>query len=160
MGIKRMNHAVLYVRDAQRSADFYRDVLGFTTVVEFPGGSFLQAPDSTNDHDIAFFSIGEGAGPSTAGRSTVGLYHLAWEVGTLAELAEVGRKLQEAGSLVGASDHVSTKSFYAKDPDGLEFEVCWVVPADLLPPEVEVGTFPLDLERELDRYGPETVGGR
>ena len=160
MGIKRMNHAVLYVRDAQRSADFYRDVLGFTTVVEFPGGSFLQAPDSTNDHDIAFFSIGEGAGPSTAGRSTVGLYHLAWEVGTLAELAEVGRKLQEAGALVGASDHVSTKSFYAKDPDGLEFEVCWVVPGDLLPADVEIGTFPLDLQRELDRYGPQTVGGR
>ena len=160
MGIKRMNHAVLYVRDAQRSADFYRDILGFTTVTEFPGGAFLQAPDSTNDHDIAFFSIGDGAGPSTAGRSTVGLYHLAWEVGTLAELAEVGRRLQEAGSLVGASDHVGTKSFYAKDPDGLEFEVCWVVPADLLPAEVEIGTFPLDLERELERYGPQTVGGR
>ena len=160
MGIKRMNHAVLYVRDAERSATFYRDVLGFRTVTEFPGGSFLQAPDSTNDHDIAFFSIGAGAGPSTAGRSTVGLYHLAWEVGTLAELAEVGARLQEAGSLVGASDHGSTKSFYAKDPDGLEFEVCWVVPAQLLPPDVEVGTLPLDLERELERYGALTPGGR
>ena len=160
MAIKRMNHAVLYVRDAERSAAFYREVLGFRTVTEFPGGAFLQAPDSTNDHDIAFFSIGEAAGPSLAGRSTVGLYHLAWEVGTLAELAEVGKKLQAVGSLVGASDHVSTKSFYAKDPDGLEFEVCWVVPADLLPAELEIGTFPLDLERELERYGPLTVGGR
>ena len=90
----------------------------------------------------------------------MGLYHLAWEVGTLAELAEVGRKLQEAGALVGASDHVSTKSFYAKDPDGLEFEVCWVVPADRLPADLEIGTYPLDLARELERYGPETVGGR
>jgi catechol-2,3-dioxygenase len=160
MGIKRMNHAVLYVRDAQRSADFYRDVLGFTTVAELPGGAFLRAPDSTNDHDVAFFSIGEGAGPSTAGRSTVGLYHLAWEVGTLAELAEVGRALQEVGALIGASDHVGTKSLYAQDPDGLEFEVCWVVPAERLPADAEIGTFPLDLARELERYGPETVGGR
>ena len=160
MAIKRMNHAVLYVRDAQRSADFYRDVLGFRTVVEFPGGSFLQAPDSTNDHDIAFFSIGSGAGPSTAGRSSVGLYHLAWEVGTLQDLAEVGAKLQEAGALVGASDHGGTKSFYARDPDGLEFEVCWVVPGDLLSGDEPFGTFPLDLDRELERYGARTPGGR
>jgi catechol-2,3-dioxygenase len=160
MAIKRMNHAVLYVRDAARSAAFYRDVLGFTTVAEFGGGAFLQAPDSTNDHDIAFFSIGAGAGPSTAGRSSVGLYHLAWEVGTLADLAEIGQKLQEEGALVGASDHGGTKSFYAKDPDGLEFEVCWVVPAALLPPDLELGTWPLDLERELERYGADTPGGR
>ena len=160
MGIRQLNHAVLYVRDAARSVTFYEDVLGFTTVLAFSGGAFLRAPESTNDHDIAFFSIGETAGPSTAGRGAVGLYHLAWEVGTLADLAEVGRKLQEVGSLAGASDHGSTKSFYAKDPDGLEFEVCWVVPAHLLPADVEIGTFPLDLARELERYGAETVGGR
>src|SRR6478735_6794898 len=110
MAIRRMNHAVLYVRDAARSAAFYRDVLGFRDVHSFPGGAFLQAPDSTNDHDIAFFSIGEDAGPSGAGRSTVGLYHLAWEVPTLAELEDLAARLEEAGALVGASDHGTTKS--------------------------------------------------
>src|SRR6476661_21538 len=102
MAIRRMNHAVLYVRDAARSAAFYRDVLGFRDVHTFPGGAFLQAPDSTNDHDIAFFSIGEQAGPSTAGRSTVGLYHVAWEVPTLADLRELSGRLSKAGALVGA----------------------------------------------------------
>src|SRR6186997_333581 len=58
MAIKRMNHAVLYVRDADRTYAFYRDVLGFRQVGEFPGAKFLQAPDSTNDHDLALFSIG------------------------------------------------------------------------------------------------------
>ena len=91
MAIKRLNHAVLYVRDAQRSAAFYRDVLGFNTVAEFAGGVFLQAPQSTNDHDIAFFTIRDHPRPSTAGRGTVGLYHLAWEVGTLGELADLRR---------------------------------------------------------------------
>ena len=161
MAIKRMNHAVLYVRDAVRSADFYRDILGFTTVTQFSGGEFLRAPDSTNDHDIAFFTIGEGAGPSTAGRSTVGLYHLAWEVGTLADLAELSTTLTNAGSLVGASDHGTTKSLYAKDPDGLEFEVCWVVPASLADdtgPNPQI--LPLDLDREIARFGAETEGGR
>ena len=64
MAIKRMNHAVLYVRDADRTFAFYRDTLGFRLVGEFPGAKFLQAPDSTNDHDLALFSIGDGAGAS------------------------------------------------------------------------------------------------
>jgi catechol-2,3-dioxygenase len=160
MAISRMNHAVLYVRDAARSADFYRRVLGFRTVHEMPGGAFLQAPDSTNDHDIAFFSIGESAGPSPAGRSTVGLYHLAWEVATLGDLQEVALALQAEGALVGASDHGTTKSLYAHDPDGLEFEVCWVIPAHLLTGDEPFGTFALDLPATIERYGLDTVGGR
>lgn len=160
MGIARLNHAVLYVRDAAVSARFYEDVLGFETVVAFPGGAFLRAPESTNDHDIAFFSIGAQAGPSSAGRSTVGLYHLAWEVPTLADLAELSDALSAAGSLAGASDHNVSKSLYAKDPDGLEFEVCWVVPADLLGPDASTSTRPLDLEAELTRFGARTQGGR
>lgn len=160
MAISRMNHAVLYVRDAARSAAFYRDVLGFRTVAELTGGAFLQAPASTNDHDIAFFTIGAAAGPSAAGRSTVGLYHLAWEVETLADLVALRDRLAEVGALVGASDHGGTKSLYAMDPDGLEFEVCWVVPAALLPADVKLTTRPLDLDAELAHYGATTAGGR
>ncbi|HEX2577875.1 MAG TPA: VOC family protein [Aquihabitans sp.] len=162
MGISNLNHAVLYVRDAERSAAFYRDVLGFTTAAEFPGGAFLRAPESTNDHDIAFFTIGAGAGPSQAGRSTVGLYHLAWEVRTLAELVEVEAALREAGALAGASDHTASKSLYAKDPDGLEFEVCWVVPVALLGDAATptgIRPMPLDLDREVARFGAHTPGG-
>ena len=162
MAISRMNHAVLYVRDATRSAAFYQDVLGFREVAAFPGGAFLQAPDSTNDHDIAFFSIGPDAGPSTAGRSTVGLYHLAWEVPTLSDLVDLRERLSAAGALVGASDHGATKSLYAEDPDGLEFEVCWVVPAEFIDPESTPSPrpLPLDLDHEIARFGPATVGGR
>ena len=163
MAIKRMNHAVLYVRDADRTTDFYRDVLGFRVVGEFPGtAKFLQAPDSTNDHDLALFTIGPQAGDSTAGRSTVGLYHIAWEVQTRGDLQEIALKLQEAGALVGATDHSTTKALYAKDPDGLEFEVCWLVPAQFLNDEVVAAKTelrPLNLEADIERYGLETVGG-
>ena len=163
MAIKRMNHAVLYVRDADRTTDFYRDVLGFRVVGEFPGtAKFLQAPDSTNDHDLALFTIGPNAGDSAAGRSTVGLYHIAWEVQTLGDLQEIALKLQEAGALVGATDHSTTKALYAKDPDGLEFEVCWLVPAQFLNDEVVAAKTelrPLNLQADIERYGPETVGG-
>ena len=161
MPVQRLNHAVLYVRDAARSVAFYRDVLGFRTVVELPGGrgAFLQAAGSTNDHDLAVFAIGDRAGASQAGRSTVGLYHLAWEVDTLGELAAVEQRLRGAGALVGASDHGSTKALYAHDPDGLEFEVCWLVPAALLGDDTDMRTDRLDLPAEIARYGADTPGG-
>src|SRR5918911_1557073 len=135
--VQRLNHAVLFVRDVDRSTAFYRDVLGFRVKVEIPGRAvFLQAEGSTNDHDLGLFAIGTGAGPSEAGRRTVGLYHLAWEVDTLAELVRIRDALRQAGALVGASDHATTKALYAEDPDGLEFEVSWLLPAELITEEV------------------------
>lgn len=155
-----MNHAVLYVRDVNRTVEFYRDLLDFRVKMEMPGkAAFLQAPASQNDHDLGVFQIGSEAGPSAAGRSTVGLYHLAWEVDTLDELERLEGKLRHAGALVGASDHGTTKALYAQDPDGLEFEVCWLVPADRLTGEVTAMARPLDLAAEKARYGGATRGG-
>jgi catechol-2,3-dioxygenase len=162
MPVHRLNHAVLYVRDVQRSVAFYRDALGFRTVMAFPGAAFLQAPGSTNDHDLGLFAIGSAAADSAAGRATVGLYHLAWEVDTLAELCRLAGRLDELGAVVGSSDHGTTKSLYAKDPDGLEFEVMWLVPADLLDEsarEASTRIGPLNLAAEIERYGAETRGG-
>jgi catechol-2,3-dioxygenase len=162
MPVHRLNHAVLYVRDVERSVAFYRDVMGFRAVMQFPGAAFLQAAGSTNDHDLGLFEVGAGAGASPAGRGAVGLYHLAWEVDTLTELARVRDALSEAGALVGSSDHGTTKSLYAKDPDGLEFEVVWLIPAHLLDESAlsartQIGR--LDLDGEIARYGAETRGG-
>ncbi len=149
-----MNHAVLYVRDAQRTATFYEQVLGFLRIIDDPRFVFMRASESANHHDIAFFTIGEGAADSEAGRRTVGLYHLAWEVPTLAALAEARERLMEAGALVGASDHGANKSLYAKDPDGLEFEVMWLVPADRWGAEEHEAIIrPLDLDAEMRRDG-------
>jgi len=165
MAIHRLNHAVMYVRDVAKSVAFYHDVLGFEVSMEMEGGftaAFLNAPDSTNDHDLALFQIGPAAGPSDAGRSTVGLYHLAWEVDTLGDLATLRDRLAQAGSLVGMTDHSTTKSLYGHDPDGLEFEIVWLVPADLLDDEAAAHRNelrPLDLEREIERYGAETHSG-
>lgn len=165
MGITRLNHAVLYVSDIERSVAFYADALGFRTVpIEVTGmaAAFMQAPGSANDHDLGLFQIGADAGASQAGRSTVGLYHLAWEVDTLAELRRLAGRLQQHDALVGASDHGSTKSLYGRDPDGLEFEIAWIVPADQLDDEAlaaraRIGR--LDLAREIERYGADTHGG-
>lgn len=160
MPVQRLNHAVLYVRDVARSVTFYADVLGFRTVHEIPGrAAFLRAEASSNDHDLGLFAIGAVAGDSAAGRSTVGLYHLAWEVDTLGELERLQARLAEVGALAGASDHGTTKALYARDPDGLEFEVSWLVPADHLPVEEGLLTAPLHLDREIARYGRDLRGG-
>jgi catechol 2,3-dioxygenase-like lactoylglutathione lyase family enzyme len=165
--IVRLNHAVLYVRDLARSLEFYVGVLGFTRIEEmtpagFAGAAFLRAPGSTNDHDLGLFAIGDAAGPSLAGRATVGLYHLAWEVDTLDELERLARVLSGVGALVGASDHGTTKSLYVHDPDGLELEIAWIIPADLLTDEARdartrIGA--LDIAAEQERYGANTRGG-
>jgi catechol-2,3-dioxygenase len=166
MPVTRLNHAVLYVRDVQATRDFYEQVLGFETLIWMPGqGAFFRAPGSTNDHDLAAFQVGADAGPSAAGHGTVGLYHLAWEVDTLDELERIGGLLQERGAMVGASDHVTTKSLYARDPDGIEFEVCWILPAEHVTDELRAAAKadprprPLDLQAEKARYGGQTKGG-
>jgi catechol-2,3-dioxygenase len=165
VGIHRLNHAVLFVSDVEQSVEFYTEVLGFRVIKMTPdgfrGAAFLQAPGSTNDHDLGLFEVG-GAGPSQAGRSTVGLYHLAWELDTLEELERLAVKLADAGALVGSSDHGTTKSLYAKDPDGLEFEVVWLIPAELLDEQAlsarkRIGR--LDIAKEKARYGGQTRGG-
>jgi catechol-2,3-dioxygenase len=166
VGIHRLNHAVLYVSDVNRSVAFYTEVLGFRpinmTPDGFAGAAFLQAPGSTNDHDLGLFEIGAAAGPSEAGRRTVGLYHLAWELDTLDELERIMVALAQAGALVGSSDHGTTKSLYGKDPDGLEFEIVWLIPADQLDDEArqarkQIGR--LDIAKEKARFGGQTRGG-
>jgi len=161
--VKRLNHAVLYVRDVSRSVAFYQEALDFRVVAQFPGAAFLQVPDSHNDHDLGLFEVGPEAGANPAGRGTVGLYHLAWEVETLGELRQLADRLGTMGALVGASDHGTTKALYAKDPDGIEFEVSWLVPQELIDEAVLEGratTKRLDLEQEIARFGADTPGLR
>ena len=83
---------------------------------------------------------------------------------TLGELQRLSGLLEQHGALVGASDHVTTKSLYAKDPDGIEFEVCWILPADVIDDALierskRVQTAPLDLPTEIERYGANRRGG-
>jgi catechol-2,3-dioxygenase len=158
MPVRRLNHAVLYVRDLAATVPFYRETLGFEVRMEIPGrAAFLRAPGSSNDHDLGLFEVAGGAVP---GGQYLGLYHLAWEVGTLAELAETRERLAAAGALVGASDHRVSKSLYARDPSGIEFEVMWRVPAEDWEQETREGAMiaPLDLEAELARWGDRATG--
>jgi len=148
--VRRLNHAVLYVSDASASAKFYCEVLGFTIVQVALGGRalFLRAGASQNHHDLALFSVGAGRH-----KTGIGLYHLAWQVDTIDDLATIRTRVVNAKALKGESDHGVSKSIYALDPDGIEFEVMWMVP------ESEWGKYaadaviePLNLGAEIDRW--------
>lgn len=151
--VQRLNHAVLYIRDLERSLEFYRKAFGFVEVAR--GGemmAFLRASGSDNHHDLALMSVGAGA-PQPP-RGSVGLYHLAWQVPVIEELAAAVATLAELDALTGMSDHGATKSLYGHDPDGIEFEVMWMAPREEWGEYESRGVVkPLDMKRELARFG-------
>jgi catechol-2,3-dioxygenase len=152
--VARLNHAVLFVRDATRAAEFYGRVFGFEVVGSEFGGQavFMRSPIGDNHHDLGLFSVGPDA--PRPQRGSVGLYHLAWEVPTIDDLADASRALSEAGALGGASDHGVSKSLYGHDPDGNEFEIMWRVPReDWGEYEKKGAVMPLDIDAEVARYG-------
>jgi catechol-2,3-dioxygenase len=145
IGLKRLQHLVLWVGNVERSVRFYCDVLGFEVKRQSPNAAFLIIPGTADDHHLGLF---EQTGVREPDERVARIYHSAWEVGELTDLARARRRLIEAGSLVGQSDHGTSLSLYAKDPDGLEFEVFWTVPGG-----TPVGTRALNLDAELARRG-------
>ena len=150
--VTRLNHAVLYVSDIERSAEFYRRAFGFEEIGREGPMAFFRAAGSSNHHDLALFGVGASA--PRPSRGAVGLYHLAWEVPSIEDLAAAASTLTELKALTGMSDHGATKSLYGQDPDGIEFEVMWLVPRDQWGEYERRGVvMPLDLTRELARFG-------
>jgi catechol-2,3-dioxygenase len=152
-GIRRLNHAVLFVSDVERALAFYQDVLGFETVTTVPemNAAFLRAADSGNHHDLGLFGLGPGSGRPP--RGATGLYHLAWQVDTIDQLATLRRALIDSGHITGESSHGATKSVYGADPDGNEFEIMWMLPrADWGQHEDTAPVERLDLTAELERW--------
>src|SRR6188472_4643917 len=113
----RLNHAVLFVADLDRSLDFYQQAFGMVVVAREPraNAAFLRLPRSGNHHDLGLFGVGA---QQPRPRGAVGLYHLAWQVDTIDELAQARDTLLRLGAYTGESSHGATKSIYGTDPDG------------------------------------------
>jgi len=130
MEIKELGHLVLYVRDLEKSAAFYRDVLGWTQVVdEVPGMPAAAFSSGRTHHELLLIEVGPTAQAQPQGRR-VGLYHFGLKVGDSDdELREALAAVEAAGAhVVGASDHTVTHSLYILDPDGNEIELYVDVP--------------------------------
>ena len=131
MEVKELGHIVLYVKDVEKSAAFYRDVLGWRQIPAPPldssgngvRGAAVFSSGRTH-HELLLIQVGSQAQPIPKGRR-LGLYHFGLKVGdTDDELREAIEKVQAAGvTIVGASDHTVTHSLYILDPDGNEIEL-------------------------------------
>ncbi len=87
---------MLSVGDLESSTRFYRDILGLRVVARLPGTAqwnemiFLRSSEeSTNHHDVAL--IANATAPPAPRDAPVrpGLFHVAFEVGTLEELEKM-----------------------------------------------------------------------
>lgn len=150
-----LRHLVLWVEDPQRSAEFYNQALG---LVAQDGGSdravFMSSPNSGTDHDLGLFKASESRRPT---QGATGMYHVAWEVGTLAELQAAQSRLSALGAVVGENNHGVSRSLYCQDPDGNEFEIMWEVPIDLIASDEPSG-IPLDFDADFARFGKDHPG--
>ena len=150
----RLNHAVLFVADLDRAERFYTTVFGMAVAAREPraNAAFLRLPRSGNHHDLGLFGVGPNAAPKTPGG--IGLYHLAWQLDTIDELAEARTTLLDAGAYTGESSHGATKSLYGDDPDGNEFEMMWMLPREAWGEYERRGAvMPLDIDAEVQRFG-------
>jgi catechol 2,3-dioxygenase len=135
MEVKELGHLVLYVHDVQRSAAFYRDVLGWRQILPEPDAragtpiAAFSAASNRTHHELLLIEVGADAAELPPGRR-VGLYHFGLKVGDSDdELREAAKRVQESGTpLLGASDHTVTHSLYIADPDGNEIELYVDVP--------------------------------
>lgn len=134
MQVKELGHVVLYVHNVERSAAFYRDVLGFRQVVPSPEGGYGRMgaaafSSGRTHHELLLIEVGEDAKEIPGGRR-VGMYHFGLKVGDSDdELRAAIQQLRNKGAnVVGASDHGATHSVYLLDPDGNEVEVYIDVP--------------------------------
>jgi catechol-2,3-dioxygenase len=150
----RLNHAVLFVSDLERSLRFWTDTFGMEVAAREPraDAAFLRLPRSGNHHDLGLFGVGADAPPRA--RGTVGLYHLAWQVDTIDELEQARQTLVQARAYTGESSHGATKSVYGIDPDGNEFEVMWMVPREAWGEYEDAAPVDaLDMGAEVRRWG-------
>ncbi len=134
MEVKELGHLVLYVRNVERSAAFYRDVLGWSQLRSAGDGPLGRLPvalfsSGRTHHELLLIEVGEDAQPQPRGRH-IGMYHFGLKIGDSdEELRAAVARVREAGvTVVGMSDHTVSHSLYIEDPDGNEIELYVDVP--------------------------------
>ncbi len=162
MSIRRVNHVVLSVTDLDASTAFYTDVLGLITVATMPGNPhwpamvFLRSPfASTNHHDLGLIANADGRVDVGV---PAGLFHVAFEVGTLDELEQLQTRLQAIGAYQSSTNQGMHLSVYCMDPDGLAIEIIWRAPDEDWSYQDQLSRSALDFTAARQRWGARTTG--
>ena len=118
---RKLGHIVLKVRDAQQAKDFYIRVLGLQVAYEDRQRGMVFLSFGTEHHELALFQLATGEPPEA---TQPGVHHIAWQLGSFAELQAAHRELVELGIPVEATvEHNVTRSVYFFDPDGNRVEL-------------------------------------
>ena len=118
-----LGHVVFYVKDLERSLDFYRDLIGFREIGRTFGGKAVALTSGRTHHELLLIEVGDAPAPPSGIRR--GLYHIGIKIGdSVTILREAKKELEQAGIRIGGmSDHTVTQSLYLQDPDGNEVEL-------------------------------------
>jgi catechol 2,3-dioxygenase-like lactoylglutathione lyase family enzyme len=119
--LEGIDHVALAVRDVERSAAWYCEVLGLERRHQDVWGS-CPAVVGIGTTSVALFPV---AGPSPQprpGRDVVAMRHLAFRA-SRREFENARAALAARGIATETQDHQISQSIYFEDPDGHEIEI-------------------------------------
>jgi len=153
----RPARVVLRVSDVERSAAFYRDVVGLEVAELDLDAGALRAPGGET-----LLELRRAERPGRAVQRATGLFHTAFLFPDRAGLGAALRRTARARvPLTGASDHLVSEALYLDDPDGHGIELYRDRPRAEWPQpdpgqKVKMATLPLELGPLLDE--PDVAG--
>ncbi|HEU4451340.1 MAG TPA: VOC family protein [Gaiellaceae bacterium] len=137
--IRALDHLDLVVTSLDRSLPFYRDLLGLTRESEIAGerGERVVYLSRPGEEPSGNFALGLRERQSSAhhvpyDRYAVGVHHVAFQLGSRAEVDERAAWLREHGAEIesGPAEYPQYREgYYAVffyDPDGLKLELMYV----------------------------------
>jgi catechol-2,3-dioxygenase len=155
---KHLGHVNIYVRNAERSRQWYEEVLGLHTYDFRPGWAAFMSADTDKSHEVALMQVGDDAPLQQRGQ--VGLNHLAFMMESLDDLKDAYLRLKEKGVKIDrVMDHGLSLGIYFRDPDGNGLEVSYELPREKWPRQervfasdvVDLGLFPGPWDEEIAR---------
>jgi catechol 2,3-dioxygenase len=153
----RVGHVHLRTSDIDRVRDFYVGIMGFDVMFEardVPGwgttGDILFLSAGGYHHHLGFNTWKSAGGPPQPD-GVAGLHHVALNFSTRERLADVVRRIVDAGvPLRQLTDHGTHLAVYLSDPDGNDLELAWDRPFDQWPAWGSEEAPALDASFELD----------
>lgn len=121
MQLEGIDHVAIGVRDIERSAKWYMDVLGFERFHEDAWGGVPTFVGKGNT-GIALFPASPDAKSTPTSHRDVRLLHLAFRANRENFLA-AQQELRKRGVKFEFQDHEISHSIYFRDPDGHQLEI-------------------------------------
>ena len=127
-----LTHIALVVRDAARTAKFYRDVFGAVEVYNQDGFVQLQTPGT---RDVLVLEEKQGAAAAPAGMSG-GIAHFGFRLKNPKDIAAAADTVTRAGgTILSRGEFVPGEPYlFARDPEGYEIEIWFEIPTRVDPP--------------------------